>query len=291
MIAIYNLEPKYFNLALEKIRKYYEDQGGKVDDYKPLWHNKYDKIYCSSIFTWTDKSMVTSDMICGGTGFDLTTKLSAEIEMVRVKKNVGFTTRGCPRKCPFCVVPQKEGYIVYVVGDIYDLWDGRSKTITLYDSNILALPKHFRKICQQILREDLKVDFNQGLDIRYITHRTARLLKKLHGVGYYPHWRFSWDLMKLEKVFLRKIKLLLNYLNPRSIMVYVFVNYNTSLDEDMHRVKTIQGLGCDPFVMVYDKPNASRLIKEFARWNNRFCLKGLPFKKYLQIRGVTNVTK
>ena len=88
MIAIYNLEPKYFNLALEKMRKYYEDLGGKVENYKPLWHDKYDKIYCSSIFTWTDKSSVTSDMICGGTGFDLTTELPHRIEQIKVIKEI-----------------------------------------------------------------------------------------------------------------------------------------------------------------------------------------------------------
>ena len=33
MIALYNLEPKYTNIALEKIRMFYENQGEAVVDY------------------------------------------------------------------------------------------------------------------------------------------------------------------------------------------------------------------------------------------------------------------
>ena len=126
------------NIALEKIRLYYQQQNERIQDYLPLNHHLYDKIYCSSIFTFSNKSYVTDDMICGGSGFDLATKLPAEMESMRPKINIGFTTRGCIRNCPFCIVPQKEGYIK-IVGDIYDFWDGNSKKITILDNNILAV--------------------------------------------------------------------------------------------------------------------------------------------------------
>jgi len=133
-IAIFNLEP-YTNIAIEKIIEYYRMRGDEVYHYLPINDHLYDWIYCSSIFTFSDKSYVTDKMICGGTGFDLTTILPPEIEAMKPKINIGFTTRGCIRNCPFCVVPQKEGKIK-IIGDIYDFWDGKNEWITILDNNI-----------------------------------------------------------------------------------------------------------------------------------------------------------
>ena len=62
MIALWNLEPKYTNIALEKIRMYYQNTE-YVSDYLPLEHHLYDKIYCSSLFDYTDKSQIPDDVI------------------------------------------------------------------------------------------------------------------------------------------------------------------------------------------------------------------------------------
>ena len=138
MIALWNLEPKCTNIALEKIRMYYNSQNECVINYLPLEHHLYDKIYCSSLFDYTDKSQIPDNVICGGTGFDLTTVLPDEIDSMKPKLNMGFTTRGCIRKCKFCVVPEKEGWI-RETGDIYDFWDGKSKEVVILDNNILAV--------------------------------------------------------------------------------------------------------------------------------------------------------
>src|SRR3990167_8014692 len=108
-IGIYNLEPKYKNLALEKIRIYHQRSGDIVADCSPLESNEFDKIYVSSIFDWTDKRYVSENMTTGGTGFDLATTLPPEIETIEPHLNFGYTTRGCSRNCPFCVVRIKEG--------------------------------------------------------------------------------------------------------------------------------------------------------------------------------------
>ena len=151
-IAIYNLEPDYINIALEKIRMYHKRILDEVEDYQPLKNDQYDKIYCSSIFTWTDKSTVLPGMITGGSGFNLTTKLPYYMDLLQPKINIGFTSRGCIRNCKFCIVPEKEG-LFRPTGDIYDFWDGRSKEITILDNNILVAEYHFQKICAQIKKE------------------------------------------------------------------------------------------------------------------------------------------
>ena len=105
-IGLLNLEPKYKNLALEKIRIFYQAQGDYVEDYFAL--NQYGKVYCSSIFDYTKKHIIPEGAICGGTGFDLTTVLLPEIEKIHPHLNFGFTTRGCPNKCWFCDVWKRE---------------------------------------------------------------------------------------------------------------------------------------------------------------------------------------
>jgi len=283
MIAIYNLEPKYFNLALEKIRKYYEDQGEKVDNYKPLWHEGYDKIYCSSLFTWTDKSTVTPDMICGGTGFDLTTKLPLEIEKVKVYKNRGFTSRGCNRNCPFCIVPQKESKFE-ITGSIYDFWDQKSDKIILYDSNILWDKKHFEEMCSIALAHDLWINFNSGLDIRLFDDHICRLLQAIKIKTIY----LAWDQMKSEKIITQKIKLLKRYgfKNHNQCMFYMLIGFDTTFKEDMYRHNKINEWGYDAFVMLYNK-QGTKLQHEFSRWNNRFYFRNLSFVNYLKARKLT----
>jgi hypothetical protein len=261
MIGLYNLEP-YSNIALEKIRMYYEQQGKRVVDYLPLQHIRYDQIYCSSIFTFSDKSYVKDNMICGGSGFDLKTTLPTEIEEMKPKINIGFTTRGCIRNCPFCVVPQKEGKI-RILGDIYDFWDRESWSITILDNNILALLGHFIEICQQIKDNSLAVDFNQGLDARLITDEIAYYLTTIR---YSQQVRISWDLMKDEKQIKEGIGNLLKYFNPHRIMCYVLVGFNTTEQEDLYRVEYLKSLDIDPFAMPYNK---NPLCKDFVRWCNR----------------------
>lgn len=206
MIALWNLEPKYTNIALEKIRMYYELHHECVVDYLPLEHHLYEKIYCSSIFDYTDKRNIPDDVICGGSGFDLITILPKEIEEMKPKLNIGFTTRGCIRKCPFCIVPAKEG-IIKVVGDIYDLWDRKSKELIIIDNNILALPDHFKTICEQIKKEDLQVDFNQGLDCRLLTEDIIITLKSIKCRPY----RFAFDNLNYTNAVLNAIKLIKKY--------------------------------------------------------------------------------
>ena len=62
-IGIYNLEPQYKNLALEKVRLYHKEHGYEVEDYLAL--ARYDKVYVSSIFTFTKKDTVPFGSICG----------------------------------------------------------------------------------------------------------------------------------------------------------------------------------------------------------------------------------
>ena len=95
-----------------QVSQYHKNQGDEVHMYSPLYHDWYDKVYAFSLFDFTDKSYVRDDMIVGGTGFDITSRLPSEIEASDLDYSIFpdcdysiiWFSRGCIRNCPFCVV-------------------------------------------------------------------------------------------------------------------------------------------------------------------------------------------
>ena len=185
-IGIYDIDSTGFpNLAAMKLSAYHRSLGDEVEWYFRLAHKNYDKIYCLSVFSWSNRQFVTSDMICGGTGFDVATKLPAEIDAQfpdysiypNYLHSLGFVTRGCIRKCSFCVVPQKEGPI-QPYRDVEEVLRPGSRSLILMDNNILA-HEHGVKQLERIADMKIRLDCNQGLDCRLVDDSMARLLAKI----------------------------------------------------------------------------------------------------------------
>ncbi len=272
-IGLLNLEPKYKNLALEKLRLYYSEQGNDVEDYFALEH--YDKVYASSIFTFTKKAIVPQGAICGGSGFDLTTVLPPEIESVKPHLNFGFTTRGCIRNCPFCIVPQKEGG-VKVVGGLFDLWDGKSKLITLFDNNILALPDHFMGICCESHLLNVTLDFNQGLDHRLLTPEIVKLLAQISHKEYH----LAFDHPSYQKSVDKAINLM-QAEGIKRCAWYVLVGYNTTLKEDLDRLNHLKERNQNAYVQRYKR---EPIYIPLARWaNQHHIFQAMSFEEYLSL--------
>ena len=51
-------------------------------------------------------------------------------------------------------------------------------------------------------------------------------------------------------------------------MVYCLTNFNSTMEENLYRIYTLRDIGYDPYVMVYNKPNAPKEIKQLQRWCN-----------------------
>lgn len=207
-VLLINIDSTIPNLALKKCEMYHLQQGDEVVWDMPLFAQDAERTYVSCIFPENrDKCLeYTSykNVIIGGSGWDINTKLPPEIDAMKPKINWGFTSRGCIRNCYFCFVPKMEGKI-RITGDIYDFWDGISKEITVMDNNILALPEHFKMICSQIRKEKLKVDFNQGLDCRLMTDDIA---KELLSIKHIREIRFSFDDIRIKPQVEKCLKIL-----------------------------------------------------------------------------------
>lgn len=54
-------------------------------------------------------------------------------------------------------------------------------------------------------------------------------------------------------------------------MVYVLTNYNSTHEEDLHRIMVLRSLNFDPYVMIYNKASAPRETRLLQRWaNNKY---------------------
>lgn len=195
----------------------------------------------------------------------------------------GFLTRGCPRGCAFCHVEAKEGKKSYKVANLSDFWNGQ-KNIVLCDSNILAC-KDWKPLLQQLIDSKAYVDFNQGLDIRMMTDEKAEMLSQIKM----KEIHFAWDRYEDKDIILPKLKLFseIKYKgkNPdHSAIVYVLVNFHTTIEQDLERIYTLREMGYWAYVMIYDKEHAAPIYKDIARWvNNRpifaRCLRFEDYKK------------
>ncbi len=271
-ILLVNIDSIIPNFALEKIRVFHEQKGDMVikkkDEFAIVlpFIDSYDKIYVSCIFDYNKHFCKKWEGIAeiGGSGYNLKKILPPKIEKIKPKINLGFTTRGCIRNCSFCIVPQKEGKI-HAVANIYDIWDGKSKDILLMDNNILALPKHFFKIVEQIKKEKLRVDFNQGLDYRLLTDRICEELFSLRYSGS-GKIRFAFDHISYTKSVLKALKMLKKYgMKKHQTRWYVYVGIKDTIKNVLTRINILRDAGQIVFLMRDRKvPNTRELMNIYA---------------------------
>ena len=264
------------NLALMKISAYHKQKGDNVEWVLPL--KQYDRVYMSKVFTFTkdyDGIIQAKEIIKGGTGYGLDNKLPDEIEHVypdyelyNIKNEAyGYLTRGCPRGCKFCIVAEKEGKRTTKVANLNEFWNGQ-KEIKLLDPNLIAC-KDWKELMQQLIDSKSYIDFTQGLDIRLMTKEKVEMINKLK----IKMIHFAWDNYEFDTYEkLKEFRPLFKF-SDRKLRVYVLVNFNTTLEQDLDRIYKLKELGYDPFVMVYNKDKLPRghIIKKLQRWvNNKF---------------------
>jgi len=266
-IALIDVDSSRFpNLALMKLSAWHKATGDNVEWHQP--EKSYDRAYLSKVFTESpayDTPIHADEILRGGTGYCLQNRLPDALEQMcpdyslypQYREAYGFLTRGCPRACPFCIVSDKEGRASRQVGDLDGFHRGQ-RIIKLLDPNLLACPDRERLLLQ-LATCGAKVDFTQGLDIRLCKDVIPLLLDIKIKMLY-----FAWDNPKEDLT--RHFSIFASFDTERNYhhrRVYVLVNYWSSHAEDMWRIKTLVGLGFDPYIMLYDK---HKFVDARGRW-------------------------
>jgi len=276
----------YPNLALMKLSAWHKAQGDSVEFVNHLF--EYDKVYQSKVFSFTPNNTTyvhASSIIKGGTGYNVSTQLPDQVEhtypdysLYSYPHALGFLTRGCVRKCSFCIVPQKEGAL-RANAEITEFWSGQ-KTAILMDNNVLA-SDHGLKQIEKIIDLGIRVDFNQGLDARYIARHPdiAQLLSK---VKWYMPLRMACDTLDMLPIVIKATELLRKYdTKPVDYFVYILVKEN--IDDALYIVNELKKINIEPFAqpLVTETIIPTREQKQFARWvNHRAIFKTVEYKDY-----------
>lgn len=276
-VGLIDIEPKVVNTALMQIASYHKQRGDTVEWAMPLTYSRYDCLYCSSIFDYTDKNELPERTICGGTGFDLTTQLPSEVAECdydytiypQCNFSIVWFSRGCIRNCPFCVVRQKEGYIRPAVPSPLN---NKGKYIVVQDNNFFANPEWRKAI--RWLTETGKPIVLQGVDVRLLNREMLQALNSLH---HHRQIKIAWDNPRDD--ITPQLELMLRYIKPYKIMCYVLIGYWSDEAEDLMRVRTLYKYGIDPFAMPYKKSDPYQ--KAFTRWvNHKAIFKSVQWQDY-----------
>jgi hypothetical protein len=276
------------NLALMKLSRHFKAQGRRMMLARGVNSlPRADTVLASCVFSTpasakrieTLRRAYGAALQLGGSGVDLRLRLAPEIEALAPDfalypelgdRALGFLTRGCPQRCPFCVVPVKEGG-PRQVSDLDTLLQGRQKLILL-DDNLLAHPSAL-ELLEEMARRDLAVNFNQTLDLRRLTPESARLLRRIrcsNPAFTRRNYHFSLnDSRGLE--LLAKRYALLQATGRDNVEFVCMYGFNTSLAEDVARFRFLRSLpGAYVFVQRYrpvpgsPPPDLSRLFDEQA---------------------------
>ncbi len=298
-ILLIQIDGKWPNLALMKLSKYHKVKGDKVC---LIWINRRehygdevvipDKVYVSCIFT---KNRATAlgmaqfyrtlgaEVITGGSGINLKVNLPEEVEnqipdyeLFGLDYSIGFSSRGCIRHCKPCIVPEKEGYIRETPLN----WIVHQKA-KLLDNNFLASPNWKQKL-REFRDRDIEICMTQAFDIRLVNEEVAKELsetKSRNNLFTRRCYYFAFDSPELEPIITEKLALLQdNGIRPYCQLYYVLVGYNTTHEQDLHRVEFLHKKGCMAFVMKYH--NNDPWLNKLANWCNGRYYKVCEFKDY-----------
>lgn len=195
--------------------------------------------------------------------------------------SIGFLTRGCFRKCKFCV---NQNYNkVSVHSPLLEFDSSDRKKICLLDDNFFGYEK-WETLLQQLIKSDKPFQFKQGLDERLLTDKKCDLLFSSKYDGDYI---FAFDNVKDYDLIQQKLKMIRRHTNSTQIKFYILVGFdNTDVDDiesTFKRISLLMNFQCIPYIMRYQ--SKSYAPWKFSKYNGmyialaRWCNQPSIFKK------------
>lgn len=299
---------RFPNLACMKISGFYKSNGNDcslLTDYCNL--SEFDKVFISKVFTDTpiDSNILNLNNVeYGGTGFfyDKAPPLPYEIEhhmpdyhlyddwvrnQIESGRNksefkyyldysVGFMTRGCFRKCKFCVNQNYDRVVAH--STLEEFIDPERKKICLLDDNVLGY-SGWKDIFKELQLIGKPFQFKQGLDERLMTEEKCDML---FSTKYDGDYIFAFDDIADYELIENKLRLMRKY-TEKYLKFYVLCGFdrNDKWNKDfwkqdifdmMCRIELLQSYHCLPYIMRFNRyiesPYAG-VYKTVAAWCNQ----------------------
>ena len=296
-IGLIDVDYKVRCLALMRLSTYWKERGAEV------YLNQVegmDKVFVSVLFRHNRLKAIRyldmhPDVTIGGYGYDLHSQLPPEIEAcspdyrlytvedvykrtcggigTKEKKiaratefqrsGMGFSSYGCVRSCPWCIVPKTQGK--FRQGEeIGKLINPESDLLMLLDNNFTADPLAIAKLAEMKER-NIRIEISQGFDIRLLYDELAHAIST---VRHRDSIHYAWDRVADEQQILQGISMLTKYVRPYRQMAFVLCGFDSGYQEAVYRTEKLIELGVAPYIMVYQDPEAdhegpSKAITEF----------------------------
>ena len=158
-----------------------------------------------------------------------------------IKEGVTFTSRGCPKRCSWCLVRQREGKIREL-----EIQPG----YIIQDNNFLACSRgHIERVFEMLAGQKKGIKFLGGLDIDYLKPWHVELFKKIKigACGLCVACDRQEDLKRLDKA-----ADLFSDFSIEKKRCYVLVGYNgESQSTAQARCKAVLRKGFLPYAQLY----------------------------------------
>jgi len=272
-VAIINSSWPTYNLASHRQLVYYRQQGDEVffSPRTDMWSLQCDRALLSAIFTWTLPGMCQDanllkqagvEVEIGGpaatampqyiveqTGITPKYGLDERFEHVRGKFFATFTSRGCPRNCPFCLVPKLEGNKMIEYDD-FTIPVGKNPY--LCDNNLLSTSWDHQQLVVDKLRDVKNLDYNSGFDDRIFIKNPEKYWE-LYRQLKLEAWRFAYDTPEQREPITRCAEFLHGKgVDHRRILVYCLVGFpGQTFDECREKLQYLIDIGCSPYPQRY----------------------------------------
>jgi hypothetical protein len=266
-VALYDICGRIPNLALMKLSAYYKAKG-----YAPILCKKAVSVsawrhYASCVFHHpraerelaTLRSRLGDDVVIGGSGVNLDRQLPPEVDRCFPDYALygwhgyalSFLSRGRNSRCPFCLVPRKEGSLREDYATFEDFVPVGQRNVMLLDANLLAT-RNVYTLLEEMIRRRFRINFSQTLDIRSLKADMIPLLARVRSVNSRftkPMYYFSCNSLAQAALFREKYDLLRSL--PGRITVIVMFGYDKTLAEEYAILAELQRLGLILFLQKY----------------------------------------
>lgn len=321
---------RFPNLASMKLSNYHKHQGHDVrleTTYENI--DEYDQVYISKVFTDTpvpDEILNRPNVKYGGTGFffDKAPDLPYDVEHFMpdyhlyddwieeciangakrsefksyADYSIGFLTRGCFRKCEFCV--NKKYHKVSIHSPLAEFFNASRKKICLLDDQFFGC-QDWKRLLEELKATKKPFVFKQGLDERLLTDERCEMLC---SVKYDGSITFAFDNVADSKTIEKKLQMIRRY-TGKQFAFYVLVGFDRSdvwddafwrqdIIDAFSRIELLMKYGCNAYIMRYKNENGAPYKESkykgiyitLARWCNQpNFLKKKSFREFCESPG------